>query len=150
MVLFEKINQDIKTAMMAREKDKLEALRAVKSAFLIAKTEKGATAELSDEDEIKIIIKLVKQRKDSAEIYRTQNREDLYTKEEFEADIISQYLPKQMSEDEIIPVLKNIIETLGVKTPAEMGKVMGMASKQLAGKADNKVISDLVKRLLTT
>lgn len=149
MKYFEKVNEDIKAAMMAREKEKLEALRAVKAAFLLAKTEKGAQVDLSDEDELKIIQKLVKQRKDSAEIYRGQNRPDLYEKEELEADVISQYLPKQLSEEELTPIIKGIIEQVGAKSAAEMGKVMGIASKQLSGKAENKLISEVVKKLLS-
>lgn len=149
MKYFEKVNEDIKAAMMAREKEKLEALRAVKAAFLLAKTEKGAQVDLSDEDELKIIQKLVKQRKDSAEIYRSQNRPDLYEKEELEADVISLYLPKQLSEEELTPIIKGIIEQVGAKSAAEMGKVMGVASKQLSGKAENKLISEVVKKLLS-
>jgi uncharacterized protein len=150
MSLFDKVNEDIKTAMLAREKDKLEALRSIKAAFLIAKTDKGASDVLSSDTEIKIIQKLVKQRKESAEIYLAQDRKDLGDKELFEASVIEQYLPKQMSADEIKAVLKSIIEKVGAKSPADMGKVMGVASKQLAGKADGKLIAETVKSLLAS
>jgi uncharacterized protein YqeY len=148
MSLFDKINEDIKTTMLAKEKEKLEALRAIKAAFLLAKTEKGAAAELTADAELKIIQKLVKQRKESAEIYNQQNRKDLADKELLEASVIEAYLPKQMSADEIKAVLKPIIERVGAKTPADMGKVMGIASKELAGKADGRMISEIVKSLL--
>jgi len=148
MSLFDQINEDIKKAMLAKEKDKLEALRAVKAAFLVAKTEKGAAETLSSDTELKIIQKLIKQRKESAEIYLTQNRKDLYDKEILEASVIEQYLPKQMSADEIKAVLTQIIEKVGAKAPSDMGKVMGVASKELAGKADGKLIAETVKLLL--
>jgi uncharacterized protein len=148
MSLYEKVEGDIKAAMLAKEKEKLEALRAVKAAFLMAKTEKGASDVLSEETEIKIIQKLVKQRKESAEIYKTNNREELYAKEMNEATVIEQYLPKQMSDAEIEAEVKKIIATVGAKGPQDMGKVMGMASKQLSGKADGKAISQKVKEIL--
>jgi uncharacterized protein len=148
MSLFDKINEDIKTTMLAREKDKLEALRAIKAAFLLAKTEKNAPAELTLDMELKIIQKLIKQRKESAEIYISQGRKDLQDKELFEAGVIEHYLPKQLSTDEITTVLKGIIEKVGAKIPTDMGKVMGVASKELAGKADGKLIAELVKKLL--
>jgi len=148
MSLFEKINEDIKAAMMAREQEKLEALRAVKAAFLLARSEKGAGYVLTAEEELKIVQKQVKQRKDSADIYKQQNREDLYKKEVFEAEVISQYLPKMLSEEELVPVLKGIIESVGAKGPADMGKVMGVANKQLAGKAEGGTIAAMVKKLL--
>jgi uncharacterized protein YqeY len=147
MSLFDQINEDIKAAMMAKEKEKLEALRSVKAAFLIAKTEKGANDTLTSETEIKVIQKLVKQRKESAEIYVSQNRTDLSDKELFEASVIEQYMPKQMGIDELRAALKTIIEKVGAKTPADMGKVMG-ASKELSGKADGKLIAETVKNLL--
>jgi uncharacterized protein len=149
MSLFDKINDDIKTTMLAKEKEKLEALRAIKAAFLIAKTEKGAPAELTSDMELKIIQKLVKQRKESAEIYISQNRKDLYDKEMFEASVIEQYLPKQMDAEELNKVIKAIIEKVGAKAPSDMGRVMGIASKELAGKADGKLIAETVKSLLT-
>ena len=149
MSLFEKINEEIKIAMKAREQGKLEALRSVKAAFLIAKSDKGANSVLSEDEELKIVQKQVKQRKDAAEIYKTNNREDLYKKEIFEAEVISQYLPKTMSEEEIIPLLREIIASVGAAGPSDMGKVMGQATKQLAGKAESRVIADLVKKLLS-
>ena len=149
MSLFEKVNDDIKSAMLAKERDKLEALRGIKAAFLIAKTEKGASDTLSPETEIKVLQKILKQRKESAEIYNTQNRKDLGDKELFEASVIEQYLPKQMDAEVLKALLKAIIERVGAKTPADMGKVMGVASKELAGKADGKMISEIVKNLLT-
>ncbi len=150
MSLFDKINADIKTAMLAREKEKLEPLRAVKAAFLMAKTEKGASEELSEDAEIKIIQRLVKQRKDSAEIYKTNNREELYAKEVFEAELISKYLPAQLSESEIEVEVRSIITKVGATGPQDMGKVMGMASKQMAGKAEGKMISTVVKTVLAS
>jgi uncharacterized protein YqeY len=148
MNLFEQINEDIKKAMLNKEpKEKLEALRAVKAAFLVAKTEK-AGVELTDELSLKILNKLVKQRRESAEIYRTQNRADLYEKEEAEATVIEAYLPAQMSIDEIEKIIASVIEKVGAKAPSDMGKVMGVATKELAGKADGKVISEIVKKLL--
>jgi len=149
MSLFDKVNADIKTAMLAKEKDKLEAVRAVKAAFLLARTEKGAAVELTDDAEIKIIQRLVKQRKESAEIYKQQNRDDLYQKEIFEASVIEMYLPKQMDDAELTTEIKQIIAQVGASSPADMGKVMGVASKQLAGKADGKGIADKVKELLS-
>jgi uncharacterized protein YqeY len=148
MSLFDKVNEDIKTTMLAREKEKLEALRSIKAAFLIAKTEKGAADTLSSDTELKIIQKLIKQRKESAEIYISQNRKDLSDKELFEAGVIEQYLPKQMDVAELTAILKSIIEKVGAKSPQDMGKVMGIASKELAGKADGKLIADTVKSLL--
>jgi uncharacterized protein len=148
MSLFDKINEDIKTTMLAREKDKLEALRAIKAAFLLAKTEKGAPAELTEDMELKIIQKLIKQRKESADIYIAQGRKDLYDKEILEATVIEQYLPKQLGPEELKVILKSIIEKVGAKAPSDMGKVMGVASKELAGKADGKLIAETVKSLL--
>jgi uncharacterized protein YqeY len=148
MSLFDQVNDDIKSAMLAKEKEKLEALRAIKAAFLIAKTEKGASDTLSTDAENKVIQKLVKQRKESAEIYNQQNRKDLADKELFEASVIEQYMPKQMSADEIQSAIKAIVEKVGAKSPADMGKVMGVASKDLAGKADGKLIAETVKSIL--
>ena len=148
MSLFDKINDEIKAAMMAKEKEKLEAIRGVKAAFLVAKTEKGASEEFSDDAAIKVMQKLVKQRKESAEIYNAQNRKDLADKELFEASVIEQYLPKQMGADELKVIVKAIVDRVGAKTPADMGKVMGVASKELSGKADGKAISELVKAIL--
>lgn len=150
MSLEEKINQDIKQAMLAREKDKLEALRAVKTALLVAKTEKGAASEMTEEAEIKLLQRLVKQRKESAAIYEEQNRSELAERELFEAKIIEVYLPKQITDEELTQYVKKIIEEVGAKSMADMGKVMGKASKELAGKADGKAISDKVKVLLSS
>ena len=148
MSLFDIISEDIKKAMLAKEKEKLDALRAVKTAFQLARTNAGAGGELSPEEELKIVQKLVKQRKESAEIYQQQNRQDLADKELLEASVIEQYLPAQMGEQELETALKAIIERVGAKTPADMGKVMGVASKELSGKADGKAISTKVKQLL--
>jgi len=148
MSLEEKINQDIKKAMLAREKDKLEALRAVKTALLIAKTEKGASAEITEDTEVKILQRLVKQRKESATIFEEKNRKELAEKEWFEAKIIEVYLPEQMSNEELTKHIQKIIDDLGAKSMADMGKVMGAASKELSGKAEGKAIADKVKLLL--
>lgn len=148
MSLFEKINEDIKSAMLAREKDRLETLRSIKSAFLLAKTEKGGNHELTEDAELKIIAKLLKQRKDSAVIYKEQKRDDLYQKEMIEAAVLEEYLPAPMTEEELVKVLKEIISQVGAKSAAEIGKVMGVASKQLAGKADGKIIAAKAKELL--
>jgi uncharacterized protein YqeY len=142
------INAAIKTAMLAKAEADLRALRAIKAAILIVKTSEGAGAELTEADESKLLQKLAKQRKDSLEIFRQQNREDLAKKEEEELEVIERYLPKQMSEDELKAEITAIIASTGASSPADMGKVMGVASKQLAGKADGKAISALVKELL--
>lgn len=148
MTLEEKINQDIKAAMLAKDKVRLEALRAVKSAILLAKTEKGGGDALTPETELKLLQKQVKQRKESAEIYTQQNRPELAEKELAEATAIEAYLPKMLSDEELMTELKKIIEQVGAKSPSDMGKVMGVASKSLAGKADGKAISEKVKLLL--
>jgi uncharacterized protein YqeY len=148
MSLEEKINADIKSAMLAKEKEKLEALRAVKSAVLLAKTEKVG-AELSDDVEIKLLQKLVKQRRESALIYVQQNRPELAENETFQADIIEKYLPAQLSPEEVRVVLKEIAAELGAVSVKDMGKVMGAASQKLAGRADGKLISTLVKEILS-
>ncbi|HEY9116138.1 MAG TPA: GatB/YqeY domain-containing protein [Bacteroidales bacterium] len=146
-----KINDDIKQAMLAKDKRKLEALRAIKAALLLEKTGKDTSAgEIPESVELKLLQKLVKQRKDSALIYREQNRADMAEEEEFQASIIEKYLPEQMSEAEVEAIIEKIIDQTGAKTIADMGKVMGMASKQLAGKSDNKTISILVKKHLHT
>ena len=146
MNLEEKINQDLKTAMLAKDEASVRSLRAVKSAILLAKT--SGSDSVSVDDEIKLLQKLVKQRKESVEIYQQQNRADLAKTELEEIAVIEKYLPKQMSEVQISVELKKIIEQVGAKSPAEMGKVMGLASKHFAGKADNKIVSQLVKQLL--
>ncbi|HOY31548.1 MAG TPA: GatB/YqeY domain-containing protein [Bacteroidales bacterium] len=142
-----KINEDIKQAMLAKNKDLLEALRAVKSALLLAKTEK-ADAVVDEEAEIKILQKLVKQRRETAEIYASQNRQDLADIEKFQADVIQKYLPEQMGEEELMAIIKEIIAETGATSVKDMGKVMGAAAKKLAGKADNKTISEKVKQIL--
>lgn len=142
-----KINDDIKQAMLARNKDLLEALRAVKSALLLAKTEKGDPT-VNEEAEIKMLQKLVKQRRETAEIYTAQNRKDLADIENFQADVIQKYLPEQMGEEELTAIIKGIIAEVGATSVKDMGKVMGAAAKKLAGKADNKAISEKVKQIL--
>ena len=149
MSLFDTVSEDIKKAMLAREKEKLDALRAVKTAFQLARTETGAGGEITSENELKIVQKLVKQRKESAEIYQQQNRQDLADKELYEASVIEQYLPAQMSEQELETALKAIIERVGAKLPSDLGKVMSVASKELSGKADGKAISTKAKQMLT-
>ncbi|MFH2141935.1 MAG: GatB/YqeY domain-containing protein [Bacteroidota bacterium] len=148
MTFIEKISSDIKTAMLAREKEKLEALRAVKSAILLVRTEKGAAEEISDEKAISIIQKLIKQRKESAEIYKQNNRPELADKELLEARFLEAYLPKQISDDDLKTEIAVIIKEIGAQTIKDMGKVMAVASKKLAGKAEGKKISEIVKGLL--
>src|SRR5437764_6330120 len=139
MSLEEKINADLKTAMLAKDEATVRSLRAVKSAILLAKT--SGSENISAEDEMKMLQKLVKQRKESVDIYQQQNRADLAKGELEEIAVIEKYLPKQMSEEEIRSEVKKIIEQTGAKSPSEMGKVMGVASKQFAGNADNKIVS---------
>lgn len=148
MNLFDKVSGDIKTAMLARDKVRLEALRGIKKEFLEAKTAKGGDGELSDAAALKILAKMVKQRKESASIYTEQNREDLAGEELAQAAIIEEYLPKQLSEEELTAALKEIIARVGATSAKEMGKVMGTASKELAGKAEGKAISAKVRELL--
>lgn len=142
-----KINEDIKAAMLARDTKKLEALRAIKAAMLLEKT-KGAIVEIPKEVELSILQKLVKQRKDSATIFKEQNREDLAEVETFQAEIIEAYLPKQLSKEEMEQVIAEVIEQTGASGMKDMGKVMGMASKKMAGKADNKIVAEIVKAML--
>ena len=149
MNLTEKINEGIKTAMKAQDKPRLQAIRAVKSAILLAFAEKG-TQELTEEAEIKLLQKLVKQRKDSAAIYKDQNRTDLYELEVYESGVISEFLPPMMSREEISSVIRQIIAETGAESLKDIGKVMGVATKQLAGKAEGQVISSLVKEILAT
>ncbi|MCK4663678.1 MAG: GatB/YqeY domain-containing protein [Bacteroidales bacterium] len=149
MNLFDTISKDIKNAMLKKEKEKLEVLRAIKTALLLAKTEKGQDSVLSEETEIKLLQKLIKQRKEAGEIYKTQVRKELANKEFFEAEIIQTYLPEQISEEELIKILKDIITETGASSVKDMGKVIGLASKRLAGKADGKMISEKVKMLLS-
>jgi uncharacterized protein len=143
-----KINEEIKQAMLAKNKELLEALRAVKSALLLAKSEKGGDGVVSEDAEIKILQKLVKQRRETAEIYAAQNRKDLADAEIFQADVIQKYLPEQMSDEELTQIIKDIISETGATSVKDMGKVMGLAAKKLAGKADNKTVSEKVKQLL--
>ncbi|RYY30071.1 MAG: GatB/YqeY domain-containing protein [Sphingobacteriaceae bacterium] len=147
-MLVETIDQDIKKAMLAKDDARLRGLRAIKSALLLARTEKGASDIISEETELKVLQKLIKQRKESAEIYQTQNRDDLYQIEKEEMQVIEAYLPQQMSREEITAYVQGIIEKSGATSIKEMGKVMGAANKELAGKADGKTISEIVKQLL--
>ena len=149
MELENRINADIKQAMIAKESQKLEALRAVKAALLLAKTSKEAIGgELPEEAGLKLLQKLIKQRHESADIYKSNGRNDLADQELFQAGIIENYLPKQLSEDEIHQGLLRIIRETGASSAKDMGKVMGLASREFAGKADNKIVADLVKKLL--
>ena len=149
MELENRINADIKQAMIAKESQKLEALRAIKAALLLAKTSKEAIGgELPEEAGLKLLQKLIKQRQESAEIYKTNGRADLAEQELFQAGVIEVYLPKQMSEDEIRQGLMKIMQETGASGPKDMGRMMGLASKEFAGKADNKVVADLVKKML--
>jgi len=149
MSLDQNMNTALKEAMKAKDEVKLRTLRAIKSAFLVAKTAPGSSHELTDADELKIIQKLYKQRKDSCDIFMEQGREDLAKTEKEEMAILEAFLPKQMSDDELSATLKAIIEQTGASSPKDMGKVMGMATKQLSGKADGKRISGIVRQLLS-
>lgn len=149
MSLKTQIEADIKKAMLARNQDELKALRAIKSLILLAETEKGAKEELTEDTEMKLLNKAAKQRKESAEIYKQQNRPDLETVELQELEVISRYLPQQLSEAEVKAELEKIIAQVGAVGPQDMGKVMGAATKALAGKADGKMISEMVKGLLS-
>ncbi|MCA4897844.1 MAG: GatB/YqeY domain-containing protein [Bacteroidota bacterium] len=144
------IDNDIKKAMLAKNKEELDALRSIKSMILLAETDKGATGDIAVDTENKILMKAAKQRKESAEIFQKEGRADLAQRENFQLEIISRYLPKQLSEAEVEMELKKIIEQVGAKGPQDMGKVMGAATKALAGKADGKLISELVKKLLAS
>ncbi len=148
MSLTEKIAADLINAMKAKDKDALEAIRAAKTAFLLARSEKGTDAVLSADEELKIIQKLVKQIRESAEIYKANNRKDLYEKEEAEAAVLERYLPARMTPEELEAALKEIISRVGAKSTADMGRVMGVATKELAGKADGRDISAKVRQLL--
>ena len=150
MDLFDQISADIKSAMLARDKVRLEALRNVKKYFLEAKTAPGANDTLTDEAALKIIQKLIKQGKDSAQIYTTQNRPDLAEAELAQVSVFEEYQPKQLSGDELDAQLKDIIAAVGASGPQDMGKVMGAATKALAGKAEGRAISEAVKRLLSS
>jgi uncharacterized protein len=148
MPLQQTIDQDIKSAMLSKDSARLRGLRAIKAALLVAKTEKGASDTLSEEAEVKVLQKLVKQRKESADIYQTQKRDDLYQIEFEEMQVIEAYLPKQMSREEITAHVRDAIQRSGALNIKDMGKVMGLVNKELAGKADGKTISEVVKELL--
>lgn len=151
MSLENQINTDIKQAMLAKKKEELEALRAIKSAVLLLKTSPEVNAnngEVSESMEIALLQKLVKQRREAADIYVQQGRSDLAEVEQGQAEVISRYLPKQMDRSEVEAVIRSIIEEVGAASPKDMGKVMGAATKRLAGKADNKMVSEIVKSLL--
>ena len=149
MALEQKVMADLKTAMLAKDEGALRGLRAIKAAIIIAKTSEGAGGELKEEDETKLLQKLVKQRKDSLEIYQQQNRADLAKKEEEEIAVIEKFLPKQLDEAALKAALAKIIAETGASSPADIGKVMGAATKQLAGQADGKTISAVAKELLS-
>ena len=148
MSLEQKINQDIKAAMLAKDNARLRGLRAIKAAILLAKTEKAANEELTEEAEIKVLQKLVKQRKESGEIYKAQGRDDLYQIELEEQNVIEEYLPKQLSREEIEEIVKKIIAETGASGMKDMGRVMGVANAQLARRADGRTISEIVKSSL--
>jgi uncharacterized protein len=150
MSLEQKIMTDLKAAMLAKDEAALRSLRAIKAAILLAKTSEGSTGEIKEEDEIKLLQKLVKSRKDSLEIFQQQNRPELAKKEEEEIAVIEKFLPQQLSAEEVKAEVAAIIASVGASSPADMGKVMGVASKQLAGRADGKTISALVKELLAS
>ena len=149
MSIQEKINEDIKTAMKSGEKDKLMALRDIKSKLLLEMTKEGSDGSVDDTKAILILNKLFKQRAEAIEIYKSQNRPDLLDEEQKQADVIAAYLPAQMSETELESAVNELIQQTGASNPADMGKVMGVASKALAGKADGKAISEMVKKLLS-
>ncbi len=149
MSLEQKIMADLKTAMLAKDEAGLRSLRAIKAAIIVAKTSEGAKGEITEEEETKLLQKLVKSRKDSLEIFQQQNRPELAIKEQEEIAIIEKFLPKQMSVGDVEAAVTKIIADLGASSPADMGKVMGVATKQLAGKADGKTISSMVKEMLS-
>ena len=148
MSLKSRIDSDIKSAMLNKEKEVLTALRGIKSMILLAETEKGASDQLSDDVEMKLLMKAAKQRKESAELYSQEGREDLAEKEIFEYNVIARYLPQQMSREELEVALVDLIKEIGATGPSEMGKVMGLATKKFAGKADGKQIAEIVKSKL--
>lgn len=143
------VEQGIKEAMLSKDKDRLRALRAIKSLILLAETEKGAKEELSEDSEMKLLIKAAKQRRDSIEIFETQGRDDLAATEKSELEVIENFLPKQLSEEEVESEVKAVISAVGASGPQDIGKVMGAATKKLAGKADGKIISTIAKKLLS-
>jgi uncharacterized protein len=148
MSLEQQIMGELKTAMLAKDEKSVRSLRAIKAAIILAKTSEGAGGEINEDAEIKLLQKLVKQRKDSLEIFQQQNREDLAQKEQEEIAVIEKFLPKQLDENELKEIVSEIIASTGATSPADMGKVMGLATKQLAGKADGKTVSAIVKQLL--
>jgi len=148
MGLEQKVMAELKTAMLAKNEAALRGLRAIKAAIILAKTSEGANGELQEADETKLLQKLIKSRKDSLEIYEKQNREDLASKEREEILVIEKFLPKQLGAEELKPIIEKIIAETGASSPTDMGKVMGAANKQLAGQADGKTISAVVKELL--
>ncbi len=150
MPLEEKVMTDLKAAMLAKDEKALRSLRAIKAAIINAKTAEGAGGMISEEDETKLLQKLVKQRKDSLEIYEQQHRDDLAGKEREEIEIIEKFLPKQLNAEELKEIIGNVIKETGSSSPADMGKVMGIANKQLSGKADGKTIAGIVKELLAS
>lgn len=149
MNLEQKIMPELKAAMLAKDEKAVRSLRAIKAAIIVAKTAEGAGGELKGEDEIKLLLKLIKQRKDALDIFVQQNRNDLASKEREEIEVIEKFLPKQLSVEELQEEIKKIIAESGASSPAEMGKVIGLANKQLAGRADGKTISLTVKELLS-
>jgi len=149
MSLKQQIDGDIKKAMLAKNKEELEALRSIKSLILLAETDKGASEEISSDKENKLLVKAAKQRKESAEIFTAQNRQDLADKELVQLEVINRYLPKQLSQEDLEAALKGIIAQVGANGIADLGKVMGVATKTLAGQADGKAVSETVKRLLS-
>lgn len=150
MSLRQQIDNDIKKAMLAKNKEELEALRSVKSMILLAETEKGSSGDITSDAENKLLMKASKQRKESADIFQQQNRADLAQRELFQLEVINRYLPKQLSEADLVTAVKTIIAETGATGPQDMGKVMGQATKKLAGQADGKVISEVVKKLLAS
>jgi uncharacterized protein YqeY len=149
MNLESKIMAELKTAMLAKDEKTIRSLRAIKAAIIVAKTAEGAGGAINEAEEVKLLQKLVKQRKDSLEIFEKQNRPDLASKEKEEIEVIEKFLPGQLSHEELKPLIREIIQQTGASSAADMGKVMGVANKQLAGKADGKTISQLVKELLS-
>ncbi len=148
MGLWEKINQDLKEAMKQKDKYRLEALRAIKSQLLLLKTAEGATGEIEEAEALKVLQKMVKQRKESAELYKSKGRDDLAEEELMQAKYIEEYLPKPLSEEELTTEIKKIIDETGAQSMKDMGRVMGIATKRFAGRADNRKVSEIVRKLL--
>lgn len=148
MSLEQKIMAELKTAMLAKDEKTVRSLRAIKAAIIIAKTAEGSKGDVNEEEEVKLLQRLIKQRRDSLEIYQQQNRQDLAIKEQEEIEVIGKFLPRQLTEQELRDHLQKIIESSGSSGPADMGKVMGIATKELSGKAEGKAISSIVKELL--